>query len=120
MHIKKSFEGKFGLIPKGHTIVPPLLGEGIRGVVEKGGTLDEANSMLQAEIDSCRSWNSTWMKSWVPNLELFQPIPICQDFGSFVGVIIFLELAICVFLDFQYILERVVGICSQLKPNHNP
>jgi hypothetical protein len=116
VHNKKSFKGKFGLMPKGPTIVPLLLGEGIRGVVEKCGTLDEANGMLQAGIESCRPWNSAWMKSWVPNLQFFQPIPICQDFGSFVSVTICLELAICVFLDFQYILEGAVGSSSQLKP----
>jgi hypothetical protein len=47
LHNKKSFEGKFGLIPNGHNIIFPLLGEGIRGVVEKHGTLDEANGMLR-------------------------------------------------------------------------
>jgi hypothetical protein len=56
-----SFEGKFGLIPKGPAIAPPLLGEGIRGVVEKGGTLDEVNGVLQTGTDSCRQGNSAWM-----------------------------------------------------------
>jgi hypothetical protein len=43
---KKRFKGKCGLILKGPTIIPLLLGEGIRGVMEKCGTLDEANGML--------------------------------------------------------------------------
>jgi len=98
VHNKKSFKGKFGLMPKGPTILPLLLGEGIRGVVEKCGTLDEANGMLLTGIDSCRPWNSAWMKSWVPNLQFFQPIPICQDSGSFVGV------------------TMAVGSSNQLKP----
>jgi hypothetical protein len=56
-----SFEGKFGLIPKGPAEAPPLLGEGIRVVVEKGGTLDEANGMMRAGTDTCRPGNSAWM-----------------------------------------------------------
>jgi hypothetical protein len=40
------------LIPKGLVVTLPLLGEGIRGVVKKGGTLDECNGMLQTGTDS--------------------------------------------------------------------
>jgi hypothetical protein len=42
-------------------IALPLQGEGIRGVVEKGGTLDECNGMLQTGIDSYRQGNFAWM-----------------------------------------------------------
>jgi hypothetical protein len=45
----------------GHVVTLPLLGEGIRGVVEKGGTLDECNGMLQTRINSSKQGNSAWM-----------------------------------------------------------
>jgi hypothetical protein len=56
-----SFEGKFGLISKGPIVALPLPGEGIRGVVEKGGTLNECNGMLQTGTDSYRQRNFAWM-----------------------------------------------------------
>jgi hypothetical protein len=37
------------------------LGEGIRGVVEKGGTLDECNGMLQTGTNNYRQGNYAWM-----------------------------------------------------------
>jgi len=49
------------LIPKGPTVALPLLGEGIRGVVEKGGTLDECNGMLQTGTNNYRQGNYAWM-----------------------------------------------------------
>jgi len=49
------------LIPKGPAITLPLQVERIKGVVEKGGTLDECNGMLQIGTNSYKQGNSTWM-----------------------------------------------------------
>jgi hypothetical protein len=49
------------LIPKGPAITLPLQVVGIRGVVEKGGTLDECNGMLQIGTNSYKQGNFTWM-----------------------------------------------------------